>query len=102
MNFFDKFYVYVDNERRPLMNYDFWAKDFEEAVTAIETFCTPHFTYLTLDLDHDLGMGKTGYDLVKWCVEKGWKGSFRIHSLNPVGRNNIRQLLNQYGWTEFI
>ncbi len=102
MNFFDKFYVYVDDEREPLMDYDFWAKNYKEAVTAIETFCTPNYTLLTLDLDHDLGEEETGYDIAKWCVENGWKGTFRVHSMNVVGKKNIRQLLIHYGWTEFI
>ena len=102
MNFFEKFYVYVDDEREPLMDYDYWAKNYTEAISAIETFCTQGYTSLTLDLDHDLGIGKTGYDIAKWCVEHGWKGTFRVHTMNPVGHNNICQLLHHYGWTEIF
>lgn len=102
MNFFERFYVYVDDEREPLMNYDYWAKSYREAITAIETYVTPFYTTLVLDLDHDLGTEKTGYDIAKWCIERGLIGEFRVHSMNIVGRRNIRQLLTHYGWKEFI
>ena len=100
MDFFETFYVYVDDERKPLMDYDYWARNYTEAISAIETFCTPGYTILTLDLDHDLGAGKTGYDVAKWCIEHGWKGTFRVHTMNIVGRENIRHLLLHYGWVE--
>ena len=32
---------------------------------------------------------------------KKYTGKFRVHSMNPVGRNNIRSLLIHYGWEEF-
>lgn len=102
MNYFEIFYIYIDDEREPLMNYSFWAKNFNEAVTAIETYCTPNYTSLVIDFDYDLGEEKTGYDIAKWCIEHGWTtGKFRIHSMNPVGILNIRQLLTHYGWEEF-
>lgn len=102
MNFFDKFYLYVDDLREPLIDYDYWAKNYNEAIFAIETYCTPHYTSLVIDLDHDLGEEKSGYDIAKWCVENGWTGEFRVHSMNIVGRKNIHQLLTHYGWEEFI
>ena len=55
-----------------------------------------------LELDHDLGEEKTGYDFAKWLIEQSYIGKFRIHSMNPVGANNIRQLLKHYGWTEIF
>lgn len=57
-----------------------------------------------LALDHDLGETKTGYDFVKYIVEKteeetaAWpKTRPFIITSNPVGRANMSQLINRYG-----
>lgn len=47
-----------------------------------------------ISLDHDLGEGPTGYDLMKWFEERAFKGlavplAYEIHSANPVGRKNM-------------
>jgi hypothetical protein len=50
-----------------------------------------------LSLDHDLGDEKTGYDVAKFIVCEGIKiPHINIHSANPVGKENIRQLINRY------
>ena len=61
-----------------------------------------------LDLDHDLGEGNennfepSGYEICKWIVENQIPlVGFHIHSMNPVGANNMRQLLTHYGYKEF-
>ena len=60
--------------------------------------------------DHDLGIDdngnlyETGYDIAKWLVEKDLDDStfitsqfkYLVHSANPVGKNNIESLLNNY------
>lgn len=54
-------------------------------------------------LDHDLGSAnrKSGYDVAKIIVEYGLPlNRFHILSMNPVGANNIRQLLIHYGYKE--
>ena len=100
-------YIYLDDERKPC-----WklipdganvieCKNFKAACAAIETACNKGWTRLALDLDHDLGPGKTGYDFCKWLVERGWTGKFHCHTANPVGAANMRQLLTHYGWKEF-
>ena len=66
-----------------------------------------------LDLDHDLGdldaendgeynpNALSGYDICKWIVENQIPlVGFHIHSMNPVGVENIRQLLTHYGYKE--
>jgi len=54
-----------------------------------------------LILNHDLGEEKSGYDVAKYIVEYQLPiGSFRVHSMNPVGRRNIEQLLTHYGYKE--
>ena len=54
-----------------------------------------------IDLDHDLSEDKTGYDIAKYIVENNINiGGFNIHSMNVVGRKNIRDLLMHYGYKE--
>ena len=64
---------------------------------------------IIIDLDHDLGEGNelddtrtpNGYDICKKIVE--WEiplVGFHIHSMNPVGSANMRQLLTHYGYKE--
>lgn len=50
-----------------------------------------------IDLDHDLGEEKTGYDICKYIVENKIEcPKFYLHTANPVGRLNMKQLLQRY------
>ena len=64
---------------------------------------------IIIDLDHDLGEGNemddslapSGYDICKYIVENQIPlVGFHIHSMNPVGAANMRQLLTHYGYKE--
>lgn len=100
-------YIYLDDERTPI-----WksvpadtsiiiCRSYKEAVDAVNLFSNKGWTNLFIDLDHDLGTKKTGYDFCKWLVSKGFVGKFHCHTANPVGRINMKQLLSHYGWKEF-
>lgn len=55
---------------------------------------------LDLSLDHDLGEDETGYDLVKWLAETHVNWPYNkptIHSMNPVGRDNMQATIERYG-----
>ena len=93
-------YVYIDDTRQPLIEGAVWAKTYAEAIAAIAE--VPVGTPVVVDFDHDLGEKKTGYDVALWLVGHGYTGEFRVHSMNPVGRNNIRSLLLRYGWKEIF
>ena len=103
-------YIYIDDMRQPLIPDAIWVKSYDEAIAALETVYStfeianpPCSLTLVVDFDHDLGEKKTGYDIAKWLAEEyPWTANFRIHSMNPVGANNIRQLLKHYGWTEIF
>lgn len=50
-----------------------------------------------IDLDYDLGEEKTGYDICKFILENHIPlNKVYIHTSNPVGRNNMIQLLQRY------
>lgn len=96
------FYVWVDDTRPiPKVPYEncYWAKTYKEAISFIKDNIRPADS-LVVDLDHDLGSKKSGYDIAKWLVQNGYQGSFRVHSMNPVGAKNIRDTLLRYGWQE--
>lgn len=99
-------YIYIDDMRQPLIPEALWVKSYDEAIAALidttDLMDIDDFISLVVDFDHDLGEGKTGYDVAKWLIDNSYIGKFRIHSMNPVGANNIRQLLKHYGWTEIF
>ena len=85
-------------------------RSYNSAVAAIEKYLSS-FDEVIVDLDHDLGCDgldldkdhsndPTGYDFCKYLVENDIVGKFRIHSMNAVGADNMRQLLSRYGWEE--
>lgn len=55
-----------------------------------------------ISFDHDLGSDiKSGYDCAKWLCEYCYGGTlplpkWNVHSANPVGVDNINQLLKTY------
>lgn len=59
-----------------------------------------------IDLDHDAGdFAKYGGDYIKlldWLEETGRNYPIRIHSMNPVGRENMRAIIRRNGWTEVM
>lgn len=91
--------LYVDDIRFPKYFYQIGAR-----VTIARTYnkaieCIANNSYDIISLDHDLAEDKTGYDIAKYIVENQLKiGKVAIHSANPVGRDNIKQLLTHYGY----
>lgn len=78
-----------------------WVKDYGEFTKWIENNGLP----AGICFDHDLGMSKqqekTGYDCVKWLVEycivnRQPLPKWNVQSANPVGKDNINGLLNNF------
>ena len=59
-----------------------------------------------IDIDHDAGeYARLGGDYIKlldWLEETGRNYPIRIHSMNPVGRENMRAIIQRNGWTEVM
>ena len=71
--------------------------NFEEFVAFIPQNGMPDF----ISFDHDLGLGKTGFDCAKYLVEycldnQTTLPEFTVHSQNPVGKENIEKLLANF------
>ena len=97
-------YIYLDDIRnisKPYINADkiIIVRTYNDAISAINKYFST-FDNLVIDLDHDLGSNFTGYDFCKYLIEHQITGKFHIHSMNPVGVENMRQLLNHYNWKE--
>ena len=80
-------------------------RSFDDAVWTVKHHGIPHF----ISFDHDLadalyilGDGeKTGYTFAKWfcdwvtdnCIDLPARFDFHVHSMNPVGAENIRSYM---------
>lgn len=70
-----------------------WVKNYKEA---IEQLKTGNVTWISFD--HDLGEGKSGYDVAKYIEEGVFNGNLKcpewqIHSSNPKGRRDIEMAM---------
>lgn len=61
---------------------------------------------IELSVDHDAGDHATdGGDYIKlldWLEETGRNYPIRIHSMNLVGRENMRAIIQRNGWKEIL
>jgi len=74
------------------------ASNYVEAIIALNCLGFDGYN-VYVDFDHDLGGEETGYDIAKYIVKYHIDISgFRVHSMNPVGKKNIEQLLTHYGY----
>lgn len=77
------------------------AHNYDEATDLILDYWYDSYD-IYIDFDHDLGEEETGYDVAQFIVECGLDSIYyRVHSMNPVGRANIEQLLEHYGYEKF-
>lgn len=52
-----------------------------------------------LCIDHDLGFGENGCDVIKWAIENECLPTkVQIVTMNPVGRKNIADVLVHDAW----
>lgn len=83
---------------RPAPEGWFWVKNVDRAKKILVS--EPQWDEVSLD--HDLGewtnWGGDGYYLVDWfCVTNTWPIKITIHSMNPVGRDNMMRSIRAYG-----
>lgn len=75
-----------------------------ENVSGLTQECIKRKTTLLIDLDHDAGdYVSEGGDYIKlldWLEETGRNYPIRIHSMNPVGVENMRRIIQRNNWTE--
>ena len=116
------YYIYIDDIREDSRWFNthldgkiwtpFIARNYEETIDFL-TQIRDSEAEVILDLDHDLGEleemsgepfnGLSEYDICRYIVEHQYPlVGFHIHSMNPVGAQNMRQLLTHAGYNEFF
>lgn len=94
--------IWVDDIREPAARTDqvIWCKSVDEAKAAITKYIMTGIDYI--DIDHDAGdMYEYGGDFIRlldWLEFVGFNLPIRIHSMNPVGRENMRRICERNKW----
>lgn len=87
-----------------LMDYTHSCKTVFDAITLISAAEINGAPFGLIDLDHDAGdyyqYGGDYIRLLDWLEETGRNYPTRIHSMNPVGVENMRAIIERNGWTE--
>lgn len=103
--------IWVDDIRPAPFGYRI-ARSVNEAKELIESYewmkivsGGKHYYNIDLiDLDHDAGeLASDGGDyinILNWLEETGRNYPIRIHSMNPVGVENMRKIIRKNGWRE--
>lgn len=104
-------YIWVD-DIRPAPDGYVWCKTVNEAkhiITCVNSMrnieCHDYLpTIGILDLDHDAGdyatYGGDYIEILNWLEKQGWSIPIRLHTMNPVGKENMRRIIQKNGWTE--
>ena len=103
-------FLWIDDLREPPKtgNNWLWARSVNEAKTAI-MFQERRYQadFIHIDLDYDAGDyawdGGDYIEVLKWLEHQQLPDTgytFHIHTMNPVGRDNMRAIINSNGWKE--
>lgn len=96
--------LWIDDIRQAPDGY-IWCKSVNEAKHYICKLTFEMFKEIELiDIDHDAGeYVSDGGDYIKlldWLELMGYNYPIHIHSMNPVGVQNMRMIINKNGWKE--
>lgn len=86
----------VNDAKQAIEHFEELARTFDLAVYQI----------FLIDIDHDAGQyAVDGGDYIKlldWLEETGRNYPIRIHSMNPVGRDNMKRIIYKNNWREVL
>ena len=100
--------LWIDDVRLAPNKEYFWVQSVNEAKATILYYIKNYWdNTILIDLDHDAGAEATdGGDYIKlldWLECEGYVDegfTFHIHSMNPVGVQNMRAIIQKNGWRE--
>lgn len=91
--------IWVDDLRSVPKGYK-WARSVNQAVDLAKKAETNEEMIKLLDHYHDLGDyyadGVDAIKLLDWLAERGTFYPIRIHTANPVGRENMERMIARY------
>lgn len=92
--------LWIDDIRTPPNDTDYvWAKSTNQSIELIQQY-KDNIDYI--DIDHDAGdYASDGGDFIKildWLEANEFWCTLRIHSMNPVGRQNMEAIANHNNW----
>lgn len=92
--------IWVD-DIRPAPNGYVWCKSVYATINLIDG-CNGCIEII--DIDHDAGdfysLGGDYINILNWLEETGRNYLIHIHSMNPVGVENMRRIIRKNGWRE--
>lgn len=92
--------LWLDDIRQMPKEYDYHAYSVNDAKQAILDAEQKNEVIEILDLDHDLGdfakYGGDGIRLLDWLVERGTLYPIKLHTANPVGRDNMQRMIDRF------
>ena len=95
--------IWVDDIREKPKDYNFECKSTNETIDLLKTINPINIE--VLDLDHDAGIfAFQGGDYIKildWMIEYNYICPVRLHTGNPVGRDNMWRLMQRYNIPEY-
>ena len=98
--------LWIDDVRPAPEGY-VWCKSVDHVkhvLTSLEKYGYYDIDIELIDIDHDAGdYAQYGGDYIKlldWLEETGRNYPIRIHSMNPVGVENMRRIIKRNGWEE--
>lgn len=93
--------LWIDDCRPAPVGY-IWCNTVNESKILIEGAEKKGEPYELIDIDHDAGTyaiyGGDYIRLLDWLEETGRNYPIRIHSMNPVGRQNMEAICKRNNW----
>lgn len=98
--------IWIDDVRPAPDHTWCWCRSVYEAKSVISEFRWGRIDIEVISIDHDAGdFHVDGGDYIKvldWLEEKGWSYPIHIHSMNSVGRQNMKRIIERNGWKEIL
>ena len=95
--------IWIDDLRLAPNGY-VWCKSVNQAKQIIRSYELTHTPIELIDIDHDAGdYAFDGGDFIKildWMELTNRNYPIRIHSMNPVGVQNMRAIIKRNDWKE--
>lgn len=87
--------VWLDDERTIPSDFNKHCRTAEELIKLLQDRMVGFISF-----DHDLGTGKTGYDVANWIEKEVFQNDYPrlqwdVHSANPVGAARIKTVMDR-------